>query len=244
MVIVPAGRFLMGSPEYEPGRSSDEGPQHWVRIPKAFAVGKYAVTFAEWDAYVADAGWLGAARPKAGDGGWGRAVRPVVDVSWDDAQAFANWLSEKTQKPYRLLSEAEFEWAARAGTVTPFWWGSTIAPDQANYDGRAEPYVGGGSKGEFRQMTVPVNAFEPNPWGLYQVHGNAATWTQDCWKDSYADTPTDGSGEAAGECARRIFRGGSWSSLPKHLRAAQRGWSFPDSRRYEIGFRVARTIDR
>jgi len=241
MVIVPAGSFTMGSPDLEPERSLDEGPLHRVTIPKAFAVSRSSVTFAEWEAYVADPGSWGG--PASDDGGWGRGERPAINISWYEAQSYVKWLSNKTGKSYRLLSEAEFEWVARAATTTPYWWGTSITPDQANYNGSADPYSGGGKKGAYRQMTLPVKSFQPNPWGLYQVHGNVATWTQDCWKDSYTDTPKDGSAESAGECARRVIRGGSWSSTAPQLRAAQRGWTFPDYRRAEIGFRVARTLD-
>ena len=190
MVVVPAGSFVMGSPESEPERTSYEGPQHRVTITKPFAVGKFAVTFAEWDACVAGGG-CGGHIPD--DRGWGRGGRPVIYVSWDNAKAYLKWLSKKTGKEYRLLSEAEREYAARAGTQTPFWWGSWITPDQANYAGDEEPYQGGGQKGEDRQKTQPVKSFQPNPWGLYQVHGNVGEWVEDCWNETYNGAPTDGS---------------------------------------------------
>ena len=157
MVVVPAGSFMMGSPENEPERSSDED-QVRVSIAAPFAVGKYAVTFDEWDACVAvgkgphEIGLKGCKAHPA-DEGWGRGKHPVINVNWDDAKAYAAWLSRKTGKTYRLLSEAEREYAARAGTTTPFWWGSSITPIKANYDGSADPYKGGGSKGEYRQRT-------------------------------------------------------------------------------------------
>ena len=133
---------------------------------------------------------------------------PVVCVNWDDAKAYAKWLSGKTGKDYRLLSEAEWEYACRAGTSTPFWWGSSISTEQANYDGNYT--FGGGRKGEYRQRTVPVKSFEPNPWGLYQVHGNVGEWCEDCWNESYNGAPSDGSAWTAGDCAFRLLRGGSW----------------------------------
>ena len=170
----------MGSPASEKERNSDEGPQHRVTFARQFAVGKFAVTFDEWDACVGDGGCNGH-RPE--DEGWGRGKRPVINVNWDDAKAYVAWLSRKTGKTYRLLSEAEREYVARAGTTTPFWWGSTISTSQANYDGNST--YGSGSKGEYRQKTVPVDSFQPNPWGLYQVHGNVWEWTEDCYKDSY-----------------------------------------------------------
>ncbi|MDP6709224.1 MAG: SUMF1/EgtB/PvdO family nonheme iron enzyme, partial [Alphaproteobacteria bacterium] len=160
MVVIPAGSFQMGSPPSEEGRSKDEGPQHHVTIAKPFAVGKFEVTFAEWDACVLDAG-CGGYRPK--DRGWGRGRRPAIYVSWKDARAYVDWLSRETGKTYRLLSEAEWEYMARAGTTTPFHFGSTISTAQANYDGN---YVyGSGRKGEYRRKTIPVGSFSANRFG-------------------------------------------------------------------------------
>lgn len=237
MVVVPAGEFWMGSLPDEPERwGDDEGPRHKVILPRPFAIGKYAVTFEEWDAAVADG--LNMDRPAA-DRGWGRGRRPVINVSWIDAQAYAQWLSRKTGRTYRLPSEAEWEYAARAGTTTPFWWGKTITPRQANYKGE-DIYAGGGEKGEFRRKTVPVDCFEPNPWGLHQVHGNVWEWTEDCWNGSYARAPTDGSAWMAGDCALRVLRGGSWSAGPRWLRSAVRSKGYL---RFDIaGFRLARTL--
>ncbi len=231
MVVVPAGSFVMGSPESELG-------QHRVRIARPFAVGRFAVTFAEWDACEADGG-CGGYMP--GDEGWGRDDRPVINVSWNDAKEYVEWLSKKTGKTYRLLSEAEREYVTRAGTTTPFWWGSSITTDQANYDGSVVLFGGGGQKGEDRQKTLPVKSFEPNPWGLYQVHGNVWEWVEDCWNENYHNAPADGSANTTGDCGRRVFRGGSW--LVIHLSAAYRGWSTSDNRYYSIGFRVGRTLE-
>jgi formylglycine-generating enzyme required for sulfatase activity len=239
MTVAPSGSFMMGSPKGEPGRFDDEGPQRKVMIPKPFAVGKFAVTFAEWDACVA-AGGCGGYKP--GDEGWGHDDRPVVNVSWNDAKAYAAWLSNKTGAAYRLLSEAEREYAARAGTATPFWWGSSITPDQANYDANFI-YEGGGRKGEFRQKTVPVESFKPNPYGLYQVHGNVWEWVEDCWNASYKGAPDDGSAFATGDCVNRVLRGGSWYSVPWLLRAAYRVRYSTVYRDGSIGFRVARTLN-
>jgi formylglycine-generating enzyme required for sulfatase activity len=144
------------------------------------------LTFDEWDACVADGGCNGY---KPVDEGWGQGKHPVINVNWDDVKAYAAWLSRKTGKSYRLLSEAEREYVTRAGSTTPFWWGSSITPKQANYDGTAEPYRGGGSKGEYRRRTVPVDSFEPNLWGFYNVHGNVWEWTEDCWNFSTGATP-------------------------------------------------------
>jgi formylglycine-generating enzyme required for sulfatase activity/uncharacterized caspase-like protein len=219
MVVVPAGSFMMGSPADEPQRYDDESPRHEVTITKPFAVGKFAVTFDEWDACVATGG-CGGHKPL--DQGWGRGDRPVINVNWADAQAYVKWLSDKTGKKYRLLSEAEWEYVARAGTATPFWWGKSITPDQANYDGSVDPYQGGGSKGEYRQKTVPVKSFKPNPWGLYQVHGNVWEWTEECWNENYEGAPNDGSAITTGDCKNHVLRGGSWYNCPGDLRAAVR----------------------
>ena len=234
MVTVPARSFTMGSPESEPERSSSEGPQREVRISKPFAVGRFAVTFTEWDACVAGGG-CGAYKPS--DSGWERGDRPVINVSWDDAKAYVKWLSDKTRKKYRLLSEAEREYVTRAGTDTPFWWGKSISTDEANYDGNYT--YGGGSKGEYRQKTLPVNSFQPNPWGLYQMHGNVWEWVEDCWHGDYHNAPNDGSAWTTGDCTYRVLRGGSWNFDPQDLRAARRSLSTPDDRVNYIGFRVA-----
>ena len=176
MVIIPAGSFTMGSPQSEKERQVFEGPQHQVTIGNAIAVGRFEVSFREWDVCAVEGG-CGGHIPE--DEGWGRGRRPVVNVSWNDAQAYAAWLSSKTGKTYRLLTEAEWEYAARGGTPTPFWWGSSISASQANYDGNST--YGGGRKGKYRGKTVPVGSFASNPFGLYDVHGNVAEWDrEDC----------------------------------------------------------------
>jgi formylglycine-generating enzyme required for sulfatase activity len=171
---------------------------------------------------------------------WGRGRQPVVNVSWDDAKTYVAWLSRKTNKGYRLLSEAEREYAARAGTATPFSWGASISTSQANYDGNYT--YGSGSKGEYRAKTVPVDAFQPNAWGLFQMHGNVYDWVEDCYHDSYAGAPTDGSAWVSGDCSRRVLRGGSWSSNPQDLRAACRGRDSAVDRYISEGFRLGRTL--
>ena len=237
LVVVPAGSFMMGSPASEEGRDDDEGPQHRVRIGQPFAVGVYEVTFAEWDACVR-AGGCGGYRP--GDRGWGRGIRPVINVSWEDAQGYVRWLSRRTGNDYRLLSEAEWEYVARAGTTTPFHFGSTISTSEANYDG--DYTYGNGRTGQDRRKTVAVGSFPANAFGLHDVHGNVWEWVQDCWNDRYAGAPTDGSAWERGECSRRVVRGGSWSSNPSGLRSAYRLWSTTGGRNYSDGFRVARTL--
>jgi formylglycine-generating enzyme required for sulfatase activity len=235
MVMVPVGTFTMGSPPDDAGRLDNEGPQHSVTISQPFAAGRFAVTFDEWDACVADGGCNGYT-PK--DQGWGRGQRPVINVSWDDARAYVAWLAHKTGKAYRLLSEAEREYAARAGTKTPFWWGSSISTSQANYSGGYSGGVfGGGWKG-----TVPVDSFQPNPWGLYQVHGNVWEWVEDCYHDNYAGAPTDGSAWTSGDCSHHAVRGGSWRRDPMFVRAASRGAAAPARRDSNVGFRLGRTL--
>ena len=195
-----------------------------MTFARSFAVGKFAVTFEEWDACVADGGCNGY-RP--GDEGWGRGRRPVIHVKWDDAQAYVAWLSRKTGKGYRLLSEAEREYVTRAGTTTPFWTGSTISKNQANFS---------------TNKTVPVGSFQPNPFGFYQVHGNVLEWTEDCWNGNYNGALTYGSAWTSGDCISRVLRGGSWVSGPLGLRAADRYKGTSDFRYSFIGLRVARTL--
>ena len=145
-------------------------------------------------------------------------------------------------KTYRLLSEAEREYVTRAGTMTPFWWGVSITPAQANYDGNST-YAGGGSKGEYRQRTVPVDSFDANRWGLHNVHGNVWEWTEDCWNDTNSGNPGNGSARTAGDCGNRVVRGGSWSYFPRSLRAAYRYRLATVSRGVNLGFRLARTLN-
>ncbi len=237
MVVVPSGSFMMGSPGGEEGRYDNEGPRHRVVIGYRFAVGVYEVTFAQWDA-CASAGGCGGYRPS--DRGWGRGNRPVINVSWDDAQLYVQWLSEKTGARYRLLSESEWEYVARAETTTPFHFGSTISTDQANYNGKHT--YGGGRKGLYREKTVSVGSFSANGWGLYDVHGNVWEWVEDCGNDSYTGAPAEGSAWERGDCSKRVLRGGSWYVYPGNLRAADRDGNTAGKRNDVIGFRIARTL--
>jgi formylglycine-generating enzyme required for sulfatase activity len=236
LVVAPAGTFTMGSPPSEPGRGIDE-EQVRVTIARPFAVGKFAVTFDQWDACVADGGCNGY-RPT--DMGWGRGNRPVINVGWDDAKAYAAWLSRKTGKTYRLLSEAEREYVTRAGTTTPFWWGSSISPNQANYNGNST--YANGPKGEYRQRTVPVDSFDPNPWGLLNVHGNVGEWMEDCLNDGNQGNPENGNARTTGNCDWRVVRGGSWFDDPRSLRAADVTLVATVFRLHNLGFRLARTL--
>jgi formylglycine-generating enzyme required for sulfatase activity len=237
MIVIPAGSFIMGSPPHEVGRSTTnpEGPQRKVTIGAPFAVGRYEVSFAEWDACVA----AGGCQHRPDDRGMGRGKQPVIFVSWNDVtNEYIPWLSRTTGKTYRLLSEAEWEYAARAGSTTPFWWGSSISTDQANYNGNFT--YDGGSKGEYRQETMPVDSFMPNPWGLYNVHGNVHEIVQDCWSDSGG--PSDGSAWKTGSCRRHVHRGGGFHNVPSYLRSASRAVISPSDRGLEVGFRLARTL--
>jgi formylglycine-generating enzyme required for sulfatase activity len=242
MVVVPAGEFIMGSPPSERGRNPDEGPQRKVTFARPFAAGKYEVTFAQWDACVAGTGCT----HKPGDNDWGRGKRPVINVSWDDAQQFVRWLAKKTGKPYRLLTEAEWEYAARGTTepidrLPPFSTGPTINPNQANYDGNFI-YGAGAKMGIYRQKTLDVGSFKSNTFGLNDMHGNVWEWVEDCYRDSYAGAPTDGSAVKVSGCKLNILRGGAWNYYPQLLRSAYRYASAPNIRMENAGFRVARSM--
>lgn len=245
MVVIPPGEFLMGSSPREPDPFEYEGPQRRVRISQPIAVGRFAVSFDEWDFAQADKDWrriTGVEAGKGKDEGWGRGNRPMINVNWNDARAYVKWLQVKTGHPYRLLSEAEWEYAARAGTDTPFWWGYSITPEQANYDG-SHLYEGGGEEGAYRGQTVPVDLFAPNPFGLYQVHGNIWEWVEDCWNANYVGAPTDGSAWTAGDDSRRVLRGGAWFYDPSYLRAASRGKDISIIRSSYAGFRLSRKLN-
>ena len=231
MVVVPAGAFVMGSPEDEKGRFESEGPQHGVTIAEPFAVGKTEVTFAEWDACVADGGCDGY-RPKDK---WGRGSQPVIYVSWQDTRSYVKWLSDKTEKNYRLLSEAEWEYAARAGTTTRYWWGDDIGRNNANCRGCGSEWD--------NSQTAPVGKFPANAFGLHEVHGNVWEWVEDVLHEDYTGAPDDGSAwTEGGDQGRRVLRGGSWYYDPRFLRSAFRFRINPVNRDYRVGFRVARTF--
>ena len=239
MVALPGGTFQMGSPANEPERSANEGPQHAVSI-RPFAIGQTEVTFADYDHFTQATG-----RKPPDDRGWGRGDRPVIKVSWQDATAYAAWLAEQTGQPYRLPTEAEWEYAARADTETPFWTGACIHTDQANYDGNNDYNACGAKTGVYRNKTVAAGSLPANPWGLDEVAGNVFEWVQDCWHDSYRGAPADGSvwNEAGGgDCARRVVRGGCWISYPWNLRSAFR-YGFSAVEAYnDLGLRLARTL--
>ena len=225
MVSIPGGTFSMG--DLSGKGYDDEEPVHRVTVP-AFNMGKYEVTFTQWDTCVADGG-CGRYRPD--DAGWGRGNRPVINVSWDNVQTFIFWLNKKTGGNFRLPSEAEWEYAARAGSTTMYSWGNSLGRNRANCDND--------SCGDRWDYTAPVGSFRANAWGLHDMYGNVWEWVQDCWNDGYVGAPNDGSTWELGNCGRRVFRGGSWYNTPGGLRSADRGWNTRSDRDYFIGFRLA-----
>jgi len=233
MVVIPPGRFLMGSPPDGPNLYNEESPQHEVTIPHRFAVGRYAVTFEEWDAAFA----AGGVKHNPKDGGWGRGRRPVINVSWDDAQAYVKWLSEKPRSHYRLLSEAEWEYVCRSGTNTPYWFGDYIREDQAN---SGEKTIEGGEK------TTEVGSYPPNDFGVLDMHGNVLEWCEDRWHNNYEAKPDDpkmtGGAWVTGNDTRRVLRGGAWNITPQFTRSTARDKNDAGYRYREVGFRIARTI--
>jgi formylglycine-generating enzyme required for sulfatase activity len=224
MVVVPEGNFMMGSNEGD----FDEKPVHEVTIAKPIAVGKFEVTWEEWETCVAEGTCdNGPVTESGGDNGWGKGRRPVIEVSWHDAQTFVAWLNSKVSgDPYRLLSEAEWEYAARAGTTTTYHWGTEFDASKAN-DGN---------------KLVPVGQYGPNDFGLHDMHGNALEWVQDCYNDSYEGAPTDGGSVSESPDCQRVLRSGAWSYGPRVLRAADRYEIPPGDRVNILGFRVAKTL--
>lgn len=264
MVVVPPGKFTIGSPMTEAGRGSDETPQQVVTIARALAIGKYPVTRGEFAAFVKDTGrdlgpcehWDGKSF-RIEEGVYGNNVfhqtnrHPVVCVNWDDAQAYVQWLSRKTAKRYRLLSEAEWEYAARAGTVTAWYWGASEA-DQCCYANGADlsakargvAVAGFVNCDDKYPETSPVGSFPANQFGLFDMAGNAGEWVEDCYHDTYRDVPRDGS--AVETCMpqfqnARVMRGGGWNAIPAWMRSASRDVEVPSLRSDSFGFRVART---
>jgi formylglycine-generating enzyme required for sulfatase activity len=226
MVVVPAGSFVMGSNELY------ESPRHSIMIAQPFAVAEFEVTFDEWYACVAHGGCH-----EPSDSGWGWGRQPVINVSWDDTKQYVAWIAKLTGKAYRLLTEAEWEYAARAGTTTIYSWGDEIGKGNANC-------AGCGSQSDNKQ-TAPVGSFKPNAFGLYDMHGNVWEWVEDCWHNSYRDASSEGSAWTTGctDGSRRVIRGGSWFDDPQLLRAAFRLWHSSEDRNFNVGFRLARTLN-
>ena len=232
MVVVPDGMYRMGSPRWEEGRDDGEGPMHDVIIGQPVAVGMYEVTFAEWDACRREGG----CSHDPSDQGWGRENRPVVDVSWEDAQEYVRWLWTKTGQKYRLLSESEWEYAARGGSRSRYQWGDEMPANGANCAGCGSLWDGA--------STAPAGSFSANAFGLYDMHGNVWEWVEDCWHDDYAGAPSDGSAWlVAGDCDRRVLRGGSFFTSPPLVRSAYRSQDPSRTRLKLVGFRVARELD-
>ena len=231
MVIIKPGQFRMGCVSDE-SCEDDEFPVHDVNIAYRFALSEHEITFADWDACVADGGCNG---DSPDDEGWGRGDRPVINVSWNDARSYVSWLSRSTGATYRLPSEAEWEYAARAGSETSYSWGDNIGQNRANCAEAScrDPF----------DTTAPVGSFAANAWGLHDMHGNVYEWTHDCWGgSSYQGAPSDGSAWVDGNCGLRMLRSGAWTSRPESLRAANRVRESIETRRDVLGFRVAREL--
>ena len=233
LVRIPAGTFTMGSQESEQGRGSDEGPQRVVTIGTPFAAGMHEVTFAQWDACVR----AGGCEHEPDDEGWGRGDRPVINVNWTDARMYLRWLSQHTGQRYRLLSEAEWEYVARAGSRTARYWGESPLGQCLYANGDEHPLCA-----DEYEFTAPVGVLSPNAFGLHDVSGNVAEWTQDCWDEDYSDAPSDGSAREVAGCTNRVVRGGSWTKDVSELRSAAREWNHAAFRFHGFGFRVAREL--
>ena len=246
MVVLPTGSFQMGSPATETGRDRNEGPVRTVTISRRIAMGRYEVTFADYDRFVAATSgrWThdyGSDRGRPDDFGWGRGSRPVIGLSQEHVKAYVTWLSAQTGKTYRLPSESEWEYAARAGTRTRYSWGDEIGVDRANCRGCGS---------EWDIKTTPVGSFAANAFGLFDMHGNVAEWVEDCWHDNYEGAPTDGSAWTT-ICDDRgavVVRGGSWRSYsPRNLRSASRDrdwdWDKPSNGGIDIGVRLVQDLN-
>ena len=262
MLAIPGGNFVMGSPEDEAGRFDSEGPQHPVTL-RAFALGKTDITSEQFLKFLTDTGYQPQPCDQVLNLSWqspGKGIAhppyvgepprwPAVCLNWDDARAYITWLNKKVREarpgliqgagPYRLPSEAEWEYAARAGTMTTRWWGNELGRGNANCNGCGSAY-------DYRTL-ADVDSFAPNPFGLFGMLGNAWQWTRDCWHDSYVGAPSDGSAwVSGGDCSKHVIRGGSWENLPVFVRSAARSSSKGDGRESDYsslaGFRVARDL--
>ena len=247
LVVVPAGSYMMGAPASELYSHSRERPVHRVTIAEPFAVGVYEVTFAEWDACVSGGGCEKPPR----DEGWGRGRRPVIYVSWQAARDYVEWLSWQTGKTYRLLSEAEWEYVARAGTQTARYWGESEAGQCQHENGADQTWrrnnenvdwVWSAPCDDGHSWTAPVGSYRANKFRLYDVLGNVFEWVQDCWNDSYAGAPSDERVWESGDCSYRVVRGGAFERGPNVLRSAARGAAPTKSLGGLIGFRIARSL--
>ncbi len=240
MLPIAPGAFKMGagSKVFYRGLDYDSQPVRAVNIETPFAISRFEVTFAQWDACVADGGCGGYSPP---DEGWGRGDLPVIYVSWRDAAAYTAWLSQKTGETYRLPTEAEWDYAARGGVPHAFAWGRWASHDYANY-GEKTCCTGSVSGADTWIHTAPVGSFSANSFGVHDMAGNVYEWVEDCYRFSYDGAPADGSADLAGDCAHRRIRGGAWYSDPGRVRPSYRAYQTPDQRDYVIGFRVVREI--
>ena len=227
MVVIPAGKFQMGCSKGDRDCASDESPAHNVSIA-SFKLGKHEVTFEQYDIFAAATG-----REEPSDSGWGRGTRPVINVNWEDAQAYVKWFSEQSGQRFRLPTEAEWEYAARAGSKTRYSWGASIGRGKANCDSDCGDSFGN---------TSPVGSFPVNTFGLFDMHGNVWEWVQDNWHDDYTGAPTDGSVWPGGDPSRRVLRGGSWGGDAGFLRASDRNYGGATYRGSYGGFRVAQDL--
>jgi formylglycine-generating enzyme required for sulfatase activity len=233
MCVIPAGSFKMGSARNEAGHRDSEGPRHVVNVVESIAVGVYLVSFAEWDKLLGES----VVDYEPADDGWGREDLPVINVSWTDVHDFLTALSKKTGQRYRLLSEAEWEYACRSGSSGPFGLEGKWQPERANFSS-------GGDSGQPQMIgrTTPIGNYDSNRFGLYDMHGNVREWVEDLWHDNYDDAPTDGLSWLSGHSAMRVLRGGSWLDADWFVRSASRGRGGEYDRTNFIGFRLARDI--
>ena len=229
MVVLPTGSFSMGTVS---GGNNDERPVGTVNINKRIAIGRYEVTFADYDRF-ADAPGTAQGRPTTN---WDRGDQPVINVSQADAKAYAAWLSTQTGKTYRLPSEAEWEYAVRAGTSTLYSWGDEIGINRANCSGCNNPAL---------NQTTPVGRFAANAFGLFDMHGNVSEWVEDCYVNTYTDAPSDGSARTSGcgATVRAVVRGGAWDDFPRILRSALRLRLRPSNRLDNLGFRLVQDLN-
>ena len=226
MVTIPSGTFIMGSGNVK----RNELPIHKVTIHKPLAVSRFEIIFDEWDACHLEGG----CSRNVDDRGWGRGNRPVINVRYSDIKEYINWISKKTNQLYRLPSEAEWEYVARAGTTTEYWWGDKMINGYANCRGCGTKWSG--------RMSAPVGSFKPNPWGLYDLHGNLLEYVEDCWINKHKNVADDASPTITSNCQSRVIKGGAWYYLPKASRSAYRARNDTRVFSYFIGFRVFREL--
>ena len=242
MALIPPGKFLMGSEPSEKDAKVNEKPRHAVEIAYPFAVGAHEVTLAEWEACVNEGGC--SSIPLDEHDGSRDGKLPVTHVTWHEANAYTEWLSGRTGMDYRLPSESEWEYVARANTTTPYYSGVAITSKQANFDGRYDWRVGSAlTPNVYMGRTLEVGLLEANAFGLHDIHGNASEWTLDCYVSHYRGATEDGRPRDTESCVRRVVRGGSWKDKPWDIRSARRTADVPDRRSSQIGFRVVRTFD-